>query len=150
METCRTKQRYELEREREVNREQRTVMHLTIRLTTPVLMSVGRIFRLVTSNCQNRSVPLEWKQGRFSSRGEKRRLYLPALKNWNSSSFDAAKQKVMPALLCWAGLPQTGSLVSMFQTTIAPSSCPPNEMRKRSDAVNTRSSIFTLCKTRRA
>lgn len=59
METCRTKQRYELEREREVNREQRTVMHLTIRLTTPVLMSVGRIFRLVTSNCQNRSVPLE-------------------------------------------------------------------------------------------
>lgn len=38
---------------------QLTAIFLTMRLTTPVLMSVGRIFRLVTSNCQNRSVPLE-------------------------------------------------------------------------------------------
>ena len=68
MDTCRKKQRYDLERE--LNREQRTVMHLTIRFTTPVLMSVGRIFRLVTSNCQNRSVPLEGKQGRFSNSEE--------------------------------------------------------------------------------
>ena len=37
----------------------RTVIHLTTRLITPVLISVGRIFRFATSSCQNRSVPLE-------------------------------------------------------------------------------------------
>ena len=45
----------------------RTVIHLTIRLTTPVLISVGRIFRLGTSKCQKRSVPLRLKRFIFET-----------------------------------------------------------------------------------
>lgn len=54
-------------------------MHLIIRFTTPVLISVGRIFRLATSNCQNRIVPLEDRRKVHAIELIKLETYFPAL-----------------------------------------------------------------------